>query len=71
MCVGGCSMGDGWWVFNTLVHRGLSIHEKALVSCLLLDVTMQEVLRQSDFPKDERDSARNSQFGSNSLAASL
>lgn len=53
-------MGDGWWVFNTLVHRGLSIHEKALVSCLLLDVTMQEVLRQSDFPKDERDSARNS-----------
>lgn len=24
-------MGDGWWVFNTLVHRGLSIHEKALV----------------------------------------
>lgn len=52
-------MGDGWWVFNTLVHRGLSIHEKALVSCLLLDVTMQEVLRQSDFPKDERDECVN------------
>ncbi len=42
MCVGGCSMGDGWWVFNTLVHRGLSIHEKALVSYLLLDVMMQQ-----------------------------
>lgn len=35
-------MGDGWWVFNTLVHRGLSIHEKALVSYLLLDVMMQQ-----------------------------
>lgn len=31
-------MGDGWWVFNTLVHRGLSIHEKALVETVINSV---------------------------------
>ncbi len=29
-------------VFNTLFHCGIPVHEKALVSYLLLDVTMQK-----------------------------
>ena len=31
------------WVFFYLInYRGLSVHEKDLVFCLLLDVTMQK-----------------------------